>query len=258
VDDDTDVMRRSKRSAARIEASLEAARIAVTLGQGLKRYRKERRWTQDRLAEAVGVGRVRIGELERGLGASAPLARWVLIGQRLGRPLAVGFSASIDSGARLADAGHLDMQETVLWMVQRHGWPGRFELRTRASEHAGSIDVLVRDDVGRRLLVIECWNTVRDLGAASRSTDRKLLEAADIAVAIGADRPYTVHGCWVVRPTAANRNLVRSYPQIVRARFLGSSVAWCRTLNDGAAPPAEVGLVWLDVAARRAVAVRLG
>ena len=250
-------MKRSKRSAMAIAASLEAARIATTLGQELRRIRSERRWTQQRLAAHVGLSPVRIGELERGDGATAPLATWILIGQAIGRPVAVGFSAPIDAHARLADAGHLEMQEAVLSMAARHGWHGSFELRTRQADSSRSVDVLVRDDTGRQLLVIECWNRFGDVGAAARSTDRKTLEAADFGVAIGGSRPYSVHACWVVRPTAANRELVRRYPGVLRARFRGSSVGWCRTLNGGTPPPADPGLVWLEPTAQRAVAIRL-
>lgn len=231
--------------------------IAATLGGQVRRGRICKRWTQRNLASLVGIEQSRQSEIERGLGAGAPLEVWIALGIALERPLALGFSAALRPEERLADAGHLDMQEAVLAMVARHGWAGRFELRTRMTDHSGSIDVMVRDDLRRRLLVFECWNTFGDLGAAARSTDRKVLEAGDVAVAIGGEHPYAVHACWLVRPSAANRELVRRYPGIFRARFPGSSLAWSRTLNDGDAPPAEPGMVWLDPAARRAVPARL-
>jgi transcriptional regulator with XRE-family HTH domain len=252
------VMRRSKRSAQQMRSSVEATRIASTLGQVVRRIREDRRWTQQRLGDEVGLSPVRIGELERGDGATAPLATWVLIGLVLDRPLAVTFSAPLEGSSRLADAGHLDMQEALLAMTRRNGWFASFELPTRSSDPRHSVDVLVRDDIARRLLTLECWNRFGDLGAAARSTDRKVAEAAALAIAAGgAAAPYSLHACWVVRPSAANRELVRRYPGIFRARFAGSSQAWSRALNDGSAPPTAPGLVWLDPATRRAVPVRL-
>lgn len=250
-------MAERRRVDRRISGAREAIAVASTLGGVVKAERVRKRWTQARLAGLVGIEQSRQSEIERGLGAGAPLDLWIALGIALDRPLAIAFTQVRDPEARLADAGHLEIQEAVLWMTTRRGGHGSFELRTRASETSRSIDVLVRDDTVRRLLVLECWNRFGDLGAASRSTDRKVIEAADIAVAIGGDRPYTVHSCWIVRPTAANRELIRRYPQVFRARFRGSSVMWAKALNDGAQAPNEPSLVWLDVAARRAVQVRM-
>jgi transcriptional regulator with XRE-family HTH domain len=250
-------MGRRKRSARRLVGAREAIAIAPTLGGVVRHVRTRKGWTQRHLGGLVGVEQSWISEIESGKGGGVPLDLWVALGLAIGRPLAVGLTAALEPERRLADAGHLEMQEAVLAMTARHGWRGSFEVRTRASAHAGSVDVLVRDDAARRLLVLECWNTFGDLAAAARSTDRKVVEAAEAAIAIGGEQPYAVHACWLVRPTAANRELIRRYPGIFRARFTGSSLAWSRTLNEGIAPPAEPGIVWFDPARRHTVRVRL-
>lgn len=114
------------------------------------------------------------------------------------------------------------------------------------------------------LILVECWNTFGDLGAAIRSTNRKQAEAAELAVAIGADRTHRVFSCWVVRDVERNRQLVARYPELFASTFRGSSTLWVKALNEPAAsssrqdPPAELGLVWCDVRATRLFAWRRG
>ncbi len=48
-----------------------------------------------------------------------------------------------------------------------------------------------------------------------------------------------------MRPSAANRALVRAYPEAVAARF-GASAAWARALTAGTNVPDVLGWVWLD------------
>ena len=145
-------------------------------------------------------------------------------------------------------ATHLSPQELLLRLANRNGDPGTFELPTRSSNPARSIDVGVRDDRHRVLIIEEVWNTLSDLGQATREHRRKVAEAEALAVAIGGHGgPYRVASCWVLRATAANRALVRRYPAIFRATFPGSSRNWVRALSTGSEPPIEPGLVWVDL-----------
>jgi hypothetical protein len=119
-----------------------------------------------------------------------------------------------------------------------------------------SIDVNWRSDRSRRLMVMEAWNMIGDVGAGVRSFQRKLADAAELGIATGGELPYATHGVWVVRATARNRALVQRYPEVFRAAFPGSSAAWVRALTTGAEPPTEPGLVWCDVRATRLFAWR--
>ena len=163
-----------------------------------------------------------------------------------------------------ADAGHLAIQELVLRLGRRAGSRGTFELPTRPSDPSRSTDVGLRHDRARLLILVECWNTFGDVGAAVRSTNRKLAEAADLAVVIGGERPYRVAGCWVVRDVPRNRNLISRYPELFASRFTGSSVLWARALSEPARdgsrqePPLELGLVWCDGLATRIFPWRSG
>jgi hypothetical protein len=119
------------------------------------------------------------------------------------------------------------------------------------------VDVRLIDRRARRLVVAECWNTFGDLGAASRSSNSKLRDAEEQAVAVAGDgQPFQVGLRWVVRDTKRNRAIVSRYEQIFTARFPGSSVAWVNALTNGGPMPRLPGLVWCDVRATRLFAHR--
>ncbi|HEY7599016.1 MAG TPA: hypothetical protein VH741_03735 [Candidatus Limnocylindrales bacterium] len=146
----------------------------------------------------------------------------------------------------------------MLRLGRRTGRGRTFELATRPNAPAYSTDVGLRDDRIRTLLLVECWNTIGDIGAAVRSTRRKLAEAEALAVVAGAERDaYRVAGCWVVRDSRRNRELVARYPELFASTFSASSAAWVRCLMIGdIRPPTEAGLVWCDRAATRLFAWR--
>ena len=85
--------------------------------------------------------------------------------------------------------------------------------------------------------------------------DRKLAELEAAGAATGA-ADYRVTGCWVVRATKRNRDLVARYPEFFATRFPGSSAAWVAALTTGTRPPDRPGIVWCDVAASRLFPVR--
>lgn len=184
-----------------------------------------------------------------------PLATWVALGLAIGRPLAVSLSRPIHAEAPV-DAGHLAMQELILRLARDTDRQGRFELPTRPADPRRSADVGIRDDAARRLILVECWNTFGDLGAARRATSRKLHDAEAEAVAIGGMQPYSVSSVWVVRSSASNRELLRRYPEVFASACPGSSGRWASALTSIAEPPSETGLVWCDPASGRVWARR--
>lgn len=243
--------RRPDLPAAAAQASRE---WLARLGAEVRTSRLRRGWTQTELGARVGLAQSTISMMERGLGGSLSVDVWQRVFVSLGRPLLV------DVGkhpiAEPADAGHLRIQELVLRLGRSGGYAGTFELHTRPADPSRSADVGLRNDPKRRLLLVECWNTIGDVGGASRSSSRKLAEAEALAIALGGERPHAVFGCWVVRATARNRELVARYPEVFRTRLPGSSEGWVRALTRGSQPPNQPGLVWCDVAATRLFAWR--
>jgi len=210
---------------------------------------------QASLAARIGISQARQADLEAGRGGGAPLEVWFALGEALGRPFRAEFFR--DRLEEPADAGHLAIQELVLKLGRRAGFEGRFELPTRPTDPSRSSDAPLLDRGGRRLILVECWNTFGDLGAAARSSDRKLAEARALAVALGGNKgAFEVGLCWVVRDTARNRELMARYRHIFQSRFAGSSARWVKALTAGAPIPDEPGIVWCDVRSTRIFARR--
>ena len=214
----------------------------MALGADLRDSRRRARLTQEQVADRVGVKRARIGELERGKGASAPLFLWVRLGKVVDRPFAASFSRDLREPPEPVDAGHLAAQELVLRFARSAERVGAFELPTRSSGSPGVVDVAIRDDGQRVLILVEIWNRLTDLGAASRSTTRKVIEVEGAILPAG----FRLASCWLLVDNAANRAIVRRFPEIVRARFPGSSLGWVRALVDGHEPPGDAGIAWVD------------
>jgi transcriptional regulator with XRE-family HTH domain len=246
------VVKRRRRELASEAARRNREQLARVGGE-VRAARKRRAWTQEQLGQRVGLSRSAISAIERGLGGGHTLDTWQRVAVGLETTLVVTLARTTFEPA---DAGHLRIQELVLRLGRRAGYQASFELPTRPSDPRRSADVGLRDDAHRRLTLVECWNTLGDVGGAARATSRKLAEAEELAIAVGDERPHRVAGCWVVRATAANRALVARYPEVFAARFPGSSAGWVRALTQGTEPPSEPGLVWCDVDATRLFAWR--
>ncbi len=228
----------------------------VRLGAEIRNARGRRRLTQLALGARVGLSQSAISRAERGLGGGLTLDAWQRIAIALGITLRVNLQR--DPLAETADAGHLAMQELVLRLGRAAGSQGLVELPTKPAEPWRSIDVALLDDPRRRLTVVECWNTIGDIGAAARTSTRKLAEAEDIATARWGEHLHETGLVWVVRATARNRALVARYPEVFASRFPGSSARWVHALTTGAAPPEEPGLVWSTIDSTRLFAWRRG
>lgn len=242
------VMAGVRRRALDLAAERQLAQRRAALGLEIREMRRRRGWTQEGLAIRAGVGRNVVARLEA-TRTRPDLEVLDRIAVAFGRTLTVTFGR--DPLESTLDAGHLAMQELVLRLGRAAGYRVGFELPTRTTDPTRSVDVALRDDAHRRLVLVECWNTIADLGAAARSSDRKRAEAAQLAAAWWGTDPHAVHVLWVVRATARNRALLGRYPEIFEARFPASSGRWVAALERGAPPPADPGLVWSDVPASR-------
>ena len=197
------------------------------------------------LAAKVGVSQARLAAIEMGQGGGAPLEVWFAIAQALGRYLKFEFAR--DPQAELVDAGHLAMQELVIRVAKAVAWEVQFEAQSRAWESNRSIDVRLVDRKQRQIVIVECWNTFGNIGAAARSSNAKIRDEGQHAVAIaGEGPPLQVGLVWVVRDTKANRELFARYPGVFESRLPGSSARWLQAMTRQFSPPAEPGLIWCD------------
>jgi transcriptional regulator with XRE-family HTH domain len=233
-----------------------AAQATAALGERIAQARKRRGWTQRALGAKVGIDQTRMSQIELGEGIGVPADLWFAIADALGIPFRMEFGR--DSHQELEDGGHLEMQEFMLRLGRSTGFGGNFELPTRPANPAYSVDVGLRDDARRLLVIEECWNTFGNIGASVRSTRRKIAEAEALAIAAGGERgPYRVAAVWVVRDVPRNRAVLARYPEVFEATFTASSAAWVKALKAKGAPvPRELGLVWCDPSRGRLTAWR--
>jgi transcriptional regulator with XRE-family HTH domain len=212
----------------RQELAAEARRLnqeqLASLGGRVRAARIRRGLTQAQLGSRVGISRATVGALERGHGGGHTVDTWQRIAVALDLRLRIELQRDVLEDPE--DVGHLAIQELILRVARRRGTRGSFELPVRSSASRHSIDVFLRDDEQRWLIVVECVNVLNDIGAMARNFDWKLSKAGEAAVAIGGESPYEVRGCVVVRATSRNRSLIGRFANVFEAHWPGSSARW--------------------------------
>jgi transcriptional regulator with XRE-family HTH domain len=236
-----------RRSQLAVEARRRNDEQRIRIGGEIRTMRERRGWTRTELARRAGIGRMVESRVERGT-TNLDVDVLQRIAVAMDRPLLVTFGRDLLEAP--ADAGHLAMQELVLRVGRGAGYSGTFELPTRPNEPWRSVDVGLTSATEHRMVLVECWNTFGDIGAAARSTNRKGSELHDLAVGRWGDGAQ-VGIVWVVRATARNHALLLRYPEVFNTRFPSSSRAWLEALTQGTTPPDKPGLIWSDVGATR-------
>lgn len=234
-----------RRSGLALQARRTLQSVLLSQGEKVRAARKRRGWTQVELARHVGVSPSMISAIERGEGGTLSLELWQQVALALDVPLRLEIGR--DALEEPADAGHLRVQELVLRLGRATGRRRTFELAAKPDDPRHSTDVGLIDDSLRILLLVECVNTLGNINASIRSSDRKRAEAEALAISIGNGDPFEVRTCWVVRATRRNRQLLATYPELFMTRFPGSSRGWTDALTNGISPPTEPGLVWCDI-----------
>lgn len=238
--------RASKRTDLAIAADVHAAEIRRAIGTEVRQSRARRSWSQDELGRRVSLSRQIVRRIEGGE-PDVRLEDLVRAAHGIGRPPVLGLRR--DPAGEALDAPHLAMQELVLRTARPAGFDRTFELQV-GPEPWRSVDVGLSSERLRACIAVECWNALGNIGAAARSSSRKLAEMS--AMAAGRWGPEGVGGLvWIIRASAANRALVARYPEVFANRFSGSSRAWLATISRGERPPGEPGLLWCDVRATR-------
>ncbi len=154
-------------------------------GLDLRLLRQHRGWTQQRLADEVGVSRSSIAAIEGGHAERVALAVLLRVAAALGARLSVRVYWQGEVLDRLRDERHAAIVERVLRLLTAEGWIVRTEVSFSEYGERGSIDVLAFHAKVGALLVIEVKSTVPDLQATLSNLDRKTRLGPGLARALG-------------------------------------------------------------------------
>jgi hypothetical protein len=98
-----------------------------------------------------------------------------------------------------------------------------------------------------------------DVGAPIRDWNRRLDAVERYAIArMQGDESVPVRcGCWVIRATRRNRELLAQHRNFFGARFPGSGRMWLAALTSAEMPmPTEPALLWISVGGDRLLPAR--
>lgn len=152
----------------------------VRVGADIRLLRRERGWTQARLAEAAEVSRGLVMRLEAGRCAAADLGDVARVVSVLGGYLSVRVLYRGEGLDRLRDRRHAALVERLIRVFRAAGWIVEPEVSFSIYGERGSIDILGFHPGTGALLIIEVKTVVPDLGGMLATLDRKVRLAREI------------------------------------------------------------------------------
>ena len=254
----------SRRTRSQAEADRRSEELAVKLGRMLREDRTRLRMKQREAAARAGIAASTWSQLEVARDARVTLAT---TGTRAASAVDSSLEAYLQqtsAATQPRDAVHLRHQELVIRTATAGRWQALPEEPIdRDAGSSRSADVLLRRTGNHRTTeyaLVEVWDWFDDVGAALRAWPRRLdaVERLSIKRMVGEQTVPQVGGCWVLRSTQRNRQLLSDHGHIFRARFRGSGRAWLAALTDDThLMPTSPALLWVSVAGTRIFPARL-
>ena len=153
----------------------------VRFGLGVRALRRRRRWTQQRLASAVGVSPSAISRMERGRADRVTVRTLIRVAGALDARVDVRLLWHGEGLDRLTDARHADLVERAIAILEASRWEAVAEVTFDLRGQRGSIDVLGFHPGTGVLLVVEVKSVVPDMQAMLAGLDRKTRLGPEIA-----------------------------------------------------------------------------
>ena len=246
-------------------ADRHATDLAARLGAALRDARKRLRLTQRQGALRAGIDQTTWSRLETNRDSGFTLLTWDRAAHAVGTTLNA-FLPQASAADLPRDAVHLRNQELVLRVASAGGWRGVPEQALDAdltrSRHGDVVLTRRRATAAaHEVCLIEVVDWVANAGESVRDFQRRLAALDRYAVARmrPADAVPISGGCWLLRATRRNRELINEHRHFFRSRFPGSGRTWLAALTSTAAPmPADPALLWVDVGGTRIFPSRLG
>lgn len=221
-----------------------AATVAARLGTGLRDARVASGKRQVEAARDAGISQTRYSELERGLGATAPLETWAVAAAAVGEQL-VGLLEAAPGATPPRDIERLRRQAALVELARAGGWQAHVELALDpGAVRSRSADAMLLRAATREAILGEIWDWFDDVGSSLRSLDSKR-DALLAKLAREHGGEWTLRCLYVIRRTRRNERPVAELRMLFAARFRGSATAWLRAITDPQTRlPAADGLVW--------------
>ena len=234
--------------------------LILQLGRALRDARRRAGLRQADVGAATALAQTTISRMELGKAPSISLRSWVRVAAAVDTDLKA-YLAGASSADRPRDAVHLGVQELVASIAAGGGWGSVPEFAIDdAARGSRSLDLWLERCVTKRpveVVATEVMDWFDDVGARFRDWNRRLERVRQLATATRTiDGPDgillpRVSGCWIVRSTRRNRQVIRDHARLFRARFPGSSDAWLASLRGPDPIPDAPAILWVDVAGTR-------
>lgn len=226
------------------EAERRLRTLRRAIGADLTRLRIDAPSSIARLAATAGLDRAYVGRIEAGT-ANPSLNTLIALAIALGADLSVRFYPG--TGPRLTDRHQARMIETVLRRLTRD-WIAHLEVAVSRPSR-GVID-LVLERPQRRLLVIgEVYSAIARLEQQIRWSSEKAASIASSNI-VGLGPAWTVSRLLVLRSTASNRDVARSFAASLQAAYPARTRDAVAALVDGGDWPGPA-LVWVAIEGER-------
>jgi len=211
-----------------------------SIGVDIERMRTDAATTLANLASVAGIDRSFVGRVEAGL-ANPSLETLTALAVALGADLTVRFYPG--SGPRLTDRHQSRMIETVLRRLAPC-WRPHVEVPV-SRPFRGVIDLVLERSTERLLIVSEAYSAIARLEQQVRwSADKAASIASSRIVTPGED--WTTSRLLILRSTAANRDLARSFEATLRAAYPARTRDAVSALADGEPWPGDA-IVWIRI-----------
>jgi len=229
------------REAERRRARL-LAEIRRRLGGELRRHRHDAGLPLARVAEAAGIGRSHLCEVELG-SADPSLTALVAVADALGTDLSVRLFPT--TGPRIRDHIQARIVEELL-RVAHPRWRRLAEVPVHRPAR-GVVDVVFHDPAARVVVSTEVHSQLRRLEQQLGWAQLKAESLSSAEFWRFVDAPPQVSRLVVLRSTRATRELARRFEQTLRTAYPAPASALHAALAGGAAPWPGPGLLWAEV-----------
>lgn len=257
-----------RRTQLQVDADSHTRELTARAGRALKDARLRSGQTQAQASARAGIDQTWWSRLETGKAVNATPATWNRAGHAVGARINF-YLSDTTATTQPRDAVHLRHQELLIRTAGPGGWqPKPEELIDRDARTSRAADVLLARTIAHphEYCICEIWDWFDDVGNSLRDFSRRLDAVERYAIARmppGDDAPLPrTSGCWIVRATRRNKQLIHDHQHLFRARFPGAGHAWLNALTQPTTPiPTEPALLWVsgnDPATARLFPARLG